>query len=508
MNLTHWIERNALERPDEPAVGVGTKVVHTHGELRDRVERLAGGLKQLGLKRGDRVALAMKNVAEYFEVLFAIWHAGLAAVPMNAKLHASEFAFILENSGCKACFVTPGLGETIAGSNAGSVEHVIDVTSEAYKNLLAGEPANICFVEPDELAWLFYTSGTTGRPKGAMLSHRNIVAMTLNYFVDFDRVMPHDCIIHPAPLSHGSGMWMFPHVCAGACNIVPGSGGFDPVEIFDLIANWKGVSMFAAPTMVRRLTTWDGDADVTNLKLIIYGGAPMYVEDCIAALDRFGPKLAQLYGQGESPMTITHLSREDIANRDRPKWRNRLGTAGVADACVHVRVVDEDGTELPVGEKGEIVCRGDSVMLGYWNNPDATASALRNGWLWTGDVGVFDEDGYLTLTDRSKDLIISGGTNIYPREIEEVLMQMPELAEVCVIGRPHPEWGEVVIAYLVCETGQKVKDTDVDAYCLANMARFKRPKAYRFVDALPKSNYGKILKTEVREIEKTYDWTD
>ncbi len=508
MNLSHWIERNALKRPDAAAVGAGTRVVLTHGELRDRVKSLAGGLKQLGLRRGDRVALAMKNVPEYFEVLFAIWQAGLAAVPMNAKLHASEFAYILENAGSKVCFVSPELSQTITETNVSGLEHIIDISTKTYTDLFDSAPVSITFVEPDELAWLFYTSGTTGRPKGAMLSHRNIVAMTLNYFADFDRVTPHDSIIHPAPLSHGSGMWMFPHVCAGACNIVPESGGFDPAEIFDLISNWNAVSMFAAPTMVRRLTTYECKADIGNLKLIIYGGAPMYVEDCIAALDRFGPKLAQLYGQGESPMTITHLSREDIANRDHPKWRHRLGSAGVADSCVHVRVMDDQGNRLPAGEKGEIVCRGDSVMLGYWNNPEATASALRDGWLWTGDVGVFDSDGYLTLTDRSKDLIISGGTNVYPREIEEVLLQMPELAEVCVIGRPHPDWGEVVIAYLVCEQGAILNDTDVDAYCLSNMARFKRPKAYRFVDALPKSNYGKILKTEVREIEKTYDWTD
>lgn len=508
MNLAHWIERNALEHPDAAAVGMGNQVILTHAELRNRVERLAAGLQRLGLNRGDRVALAMKNVPEYFEVLFAIWHAGLAAVPINAKLHASEFTYILENSGCRACFVTPALTETIIATDAEGLDHIIDVGSTTYADLLSSDPAKISFVEPDELAWLFYTSGTTGRPKGAMLSHRNIVAMTLNYFADFDRVMLGDCIIHPAPLSHGSGMWMFPHICAGACNIVPESGGFDPAEIFDLLAHWTSVSMFAAPTMVRRLTTWQGNADVSNLKLIIYGGAPMYVEDCIAALDRFGPKLAQLYGQGESPMTITHLSREDIADRDHPKWRDRLGSAGVADSCVHVRVVNENGTEVPVGKKGEIVCRGDSVMLGYWNNPEATASALRDGWLWTGDVGVFDEDGYLTLTDRSKDMIISGGTNVYPREIEEVLLQMPELAEACVIGRPHPDWGEVVIAYLVREAGSEVDEHRVDAYCLANMARFKRPKAYRFVDVLPKSNYGKILKTEVREIEKTHDWIE
>ena len=506
MNLAHWIERNALELPHGPAVGKGNEVVFTHSQLRNRVERLAGGLLSLGLSRGDRVALAMKNVPEYFECLFAIWHVGLVAVPMNAKLHADEFRFILENSGCKACFVTPDLADTMAATACAG--HLIDVTGSTYEGLLDHPPAGMVFVQADELAWLFYTSGTTGRPKGAMLSHRNIVAMTLNYFTDFDRVMPDDCIIHPAPLSHGSGMWMFPHVCAGACNVVPVSGGFDPAEIFDLIGHWKGVSMFAAPTMVRRLTTCGILTGVSNLKLIIYGGAPMYVEDCIAALDRFGPKLAQLYGQGESPMTITHLSREDIADRDHPKWRHRLGSAGVADSCVHVRVVDENGGELPAGEKGEIVCLGDPVMSGYWNNPDATASALRDGWLWTGDVGMFDEDGYLTITDRSKDLIISGGTNVYPREIEEVLLQMPQLAEVCVIGRPHPDWGEVVVAYMVREVGTTITEAEVDAHCLAHMARFKRPKAYRFVDALPKSNYGKILKTDVREIEKQLEWED
>jgi long-chain acyl-CoA synthetase len=508
MNLAHWTERNALELPDRPAVARGTEVMFTHKALQERIERLATGLLGIGLTRGDRVGLAMKNVPEYFEVLFAAWHAGLAVVPMNAKLHATEFNFIIANAGCRVVFATPELSSVIADIKPDCTTHVIEIASSRYNALLASEPMPITYVDPGELAWLFYTSGTTGRPKGAMLSHRNITAMTLNYFTDFDRVMPEDAILHPAPLSHGSGMWMFPHVCAGAVNVVPESGGFDPAEIATLVRRWPGTSMFAAPTMVRRLTTWSGDIDVTNLKLITYGGAPMYVEDAIAALDRFGPRLAQLYGQGESPMTITHLSREDVANRDHPKWRHRLGSTGVADSCVHVRVVSEDGTELPAGEKGEIVVRGDSVMMGYWNNPGATAKALKDGWLWTGDVGLFDEDGYLTITDRSKDLIISGGTNVYPREVEEVLLQMEELAEVCVIGRPHPDWGEVVVAYLVAEPGASVSAAQVDAHCLEHMARFKRPKAYRFVEALPKSNYGKILKTDVREIEKQHEWRD
>jgi long-chain acyl-CoA synthetase len=328
-----------------------------------------------------------------------------------------------------------------------------------------------------------------------MLTHRNLTVMALNYFADFDRIAPCDSILHAAPLSHGSGLWMLPHVAAGACNVMPESGGFEPDEIFALMRRWPGLTLFAAPTMVRRLTEHKGDGDTANLKLITYGGAPMYVEDTLAALDRFGPKLAQLYGQGESPMTITHLSREDHGRREL------LGTAGVADSCVEVEVVDGDDRVLPVGEAGEIVCRGDTVMAGYRDDPEATEATLRGGWLHTGDVGVFDRGGYLTLTGRSKDLIISGGANVYPREVEEVLVRAPGVAEASVIGRPDPEWGEVVVAFVVAGPGQEPGAYALDRFCLDHLARFKRPKAYRFVAELPKNAYGKVLKTELREIE-------
>jgi long-chain acyl-CoA synthetase len=247
--------------------------------------------------------------------------------------------------------------------------------------------------------------------------------------------------------------------------------------------------------MVRRLTAHASDADTANLKLITYGGAPMYVADTLAALARFGPKLAQLYGQGESPMTITHLSREDHGRQEL------LGTAGVADSCVEVQVVDENDNPLPEGEAGEIVCRGDTVMAGYWENAEATAETLRGGWLHTGDLGVFDAHGYLTLTGRSKDLIISGGSNVYPREVEEVLVRAPGVAEACVIGRPDPDWGEAVIAYIVAEPGAQPAPDSLDRFCLEHLARFKRPKAYRVVTELPKNAYGKVLKTELRELE-------
>jgi long-chain acyl-CoA synthetase len=495
MNLAHWISRAGREFADRPALGVGERTVLDYAGLAERVARLAGGLTQrLELAPGDRVALVMGNVPEYVEVLFACWHAGLAAVPVNAKLHPSELRYILDHSGARTCFATAGHLGAIEAAGAPGLEHVIEAGGAEHRKLL-GEPIAMAEVAASDLAWLFYTSGTTGQPKGAMLTHRNLTVMSLNYFADFDRVMPGETILHAAPMSHGSGLWMLPHVAAGACNVVPESGGFEPGEIFSLVRDWPGLTLFAAPTMVRRLTEQASDADTSNLKLVTYGGAPMYVEDTLAALARFGPKLAQLYGQGESPMTITHLSREDHARREL------LGTAGVADSCVEVQVVDENDWPLPVGEAGEIVCRGDTVMAGYWENAEATAATLRGGWLHTGDIGMFDAHGYLTLTGRSKDLIISGGANVYPREVEEVLVRAPGVAEASVIGRPDPDWGEVVIAYVVAEPGGQPAAETLDRFCLDHLARFKRPKTYRFVAELPKNAYGKVLKTELREME-------
>jgi long-chain acyl-CoA synthetase len=502
MNLAHWVRRAGLEFADRPAVSVGERAELDYAGLAERVARLAGGLKdRLELAPGERVALVMGNVAEYVEVLFACWHAGLAAVPVNAKLHPSELRYILDHSGARTCFATADRLGAIEAAGAPGLKHVIEAGGPDHRKLLDGELLAMATVEASDLAWLFYTSGTTGQPKGAMLTHRNLAVMTLNYFADFDRIGPGDSILHAAPLSHGSGLWMLPHVAAGACNVMPESGGFEPAEIFALMRRWPELTMFAAPTMVRRLTEHASDADTANLKLITYGGAPMYVEDAVAALDRFGPKLAQLYGQGESPMTITHLSREDHGRRDHPRWRERLGSAGVADTCVEVQVVDDEDRVLPVGEAGEIVCRGDTVMAGYWDNPEATAATLKGGWLHTGDVGMFDADGYLTLTGRSKDLIISGGANVYPREVEEVLVRAPGVSQASVIGRPDPDWGEVVVAYVVAEPGGETSAEALDRFCLAHLARFKRPKIYRFVADLPKNAYGKVLKTELREME-------
>jgi len=502
MNLAAWLSRAGKAQRDNPALGLGDRTVATYGVLAERAARLAGGLTgRLGLAPGDRVALIMKNCPAYVEVLFGAWHAGLCAVPVNAKLHVDEFRYVLENSGASAVFVTADLAPTVASIHLDTLRHVIEIDTPGYAALFQADPAPMAQTEPTDVAWLFYTSGTTGRPKGAMLSHRVLAAMTLNYFADVDSIAPGICVLHAAPMSHGSGLYILPHVVAGACNVVPESGRFEPEEMYRLMQRWRGVTAFAAPTMVKRLVEHPREADTTDLKTIVYGGGPMYVADAKAALDRFGNKLVQIYGQGESPMTITFVSRAVHADRGHPRWEERLGSVGVAQSVVEVRVAGADDTTLPAGETGEVLVRSDAVMPGYWRNPEATEQALAGGWLHTGDVGVMDADGFLTLKDRSKDLIISGGTNIYPREVEEVLLTHPDVAEVSVIGRADPEWGETVVAYVVPREGVALDPVALDALCLERMARFKRPKAYERIDELPKNNYGKVLKTALRDMD-------
>ena len=505
MNLAHLLARAADTSPDAPALALGDTVVATYADHAARSARLAGALTgPLGLNTGDRVAIAMKNAPEYSEIMFGAWHAGLATVPMNARLHPREFAYILENSGARLCFVSEDMADGIAeaAKEVPTLEHVVIAGSARYRELLSAAPAPIAEVAADDLAWLFYTSGTTGRPKGAMLTHKNLRAMNDAYFANVDEIAGEDCIIHAAPYSHGSGLYMLPHVERGACQVIPGSGGFDPDEVFALLRSWKGATFFFAPTMVTRLINAPGlaAADTTNLKTIVYGGAPMYAEDCLKALDLLGPKLVQIYGQGESPMTITALSRAAHTDVGHPRYHARLASVGPAQKGVEVRIADEDDNDLPLGEIGEILVRGDVVMKGYWQNEAATAESLRGGWLHTGDMGAMDEDAFLTLKDRSKDVIISGGSNVYPREVEEILLRHDGVLECSVIGRPHADWGEEIVAFVVPKPGADVREADLDALCLEHIARFKRPKAYRMIDALPKNNYGKVLKTELRSL--------
>ncbi|HJQ60264.1 MAG TPA: AMP-binding protein [Vineibacter sp.] len=505
MNIATLLIKAAQAYPEQAALARGEVAHLSYRGLLRKVSVMATHLRyRLKLEPGERVAIAMTNGVEAIETMYAIWHAGLVAVPMNAKLHPREFAFILENSGARVCVVTPDLAESIASikDECPALQRIVDTSTRDYSFMAVGDPVAITDRAPTDPAWLFYTSGTTGRPKGATLTQRNLLAMSLNYYANVDRPQPGGSILHVAPVSHGSGLWNFPLLARGAVQVFPDSGRYEVPEMVGLLRRWPDATIFLAPTMVKRLIDHPAAADIKpgEVRTISYGGAPMYVSDLKKSLDLLGNVMVQLYGQGESPMTITYLSRAEHANRDHPNWERRLASAGLPCDCVEVRIVDEDGTAMPTGEVGEIIVRGETVMAGYWQDQEATARSLRGGWLWTGDVGCFDADGFLTLKDRSKDMIISGGSNIYPREIEDVLNMHPAVAECSVVGRPHAEWGEEAVAFIVLRAGRQATAAELDALCLDNIARFKRPKDYKFIEALPKNNYGKILKTDLRKL--------
>ena len=504
MNLAEWLVRSAQLDPDAPALFSGHEQVATYGEFAARAAGFAGALGgNLGIEPGDRIAIFAKNSVEYLIAMYGAWFAGAVIVPVNAKLHPREAAWIVENSGAKLALITENPGSELAGIVPAQCAHIIDLKSEAFRGLCDHAPlaAPVSRASTD-MAWLFYTSGTTGRPKGVVMTHGNIHAMAYAYFVDVDQVFETDAAFYAAPMSHGAGLYNVMHVLKGARHVVPASAGFDPAEIFDHGRSTGSLHMFAAPTMIRRLVDHARASGETGegIRTIVYGGGPMYLADIVEAVEVLGPRFVQIYGQGESPMCITALSREAVCDREHPRWKERLASVGRAQSCVEVAIAAEDGSLLPAGESGEIIVRGRPVMVGYWNNPEATEKTIRDGWLWTGDMGALDGDGFLTLKDRSKDVIISGGTNIYPREVEEALLTHPAVYEVSVIGIPDAEWGESVCAFVVTAEGKTVDEAALDRHCTENIARFKRPKSYRFVDSLPKNNYGKVLKTELRKI--------
>ncbi len=505
MNLAHLLQRKALEHPQRPAIFSGTQPVATHMQWAQRSARVGARLPAAGLQPGERVLIFMRNHPRYLELLFGAWWAGLVVVPVNAKLHLKEVQWIAENSAARWAFVTSDIAPDPAALTG--LDGVMDADSaecDAWINEGEALPA-IEERGPTDTAWLFYTSGTTGRPKGVMITHRNLLTMGLTYFNDVDHVDPQDVIAYAAPMSHGAGLYAIPHLMAGARHVVPASGGFDAAELFALGRALGPLSLFAAPTIVKRIVDEAEAASLTpgqcgqSFKTIVYGGAPMYAADIQRALRTMGPRFVQIYGQGESPMVGTALSRAHLADTAHPRHAERLASVGVAQTPVCIRVAGPGGEPLPPGEVGEVLIQGDSVMAGYWRNPEATAAAIRSGWLWTGDMGALDADGFLTLKDRSKDLIISGGSNIYPREVEEVLLTAPGVAEVAVVGAPDPEWGEIVVAFVVPQPGAALSSKALGAFCLDHIARFKRPKRYEIVDALPKNNYGKVLKTVLRE---------
>ncbi|MGH9003300.1 MAG: AMP-binding protein, partial [Acidimicrobiia bacterium] len=444
MNLGEILADAARHHPDRAAiVWHDGKERRTYREVDDRASALAAGLaEELKVQPGDRVAVMMSNSPELLETLFAVWKAGATISPLNARLTREEIEYQVNDCEAKVFIVGAEFTETALGlrDQLGVEAFVLESEAAAAEDGLVGlgalrdrhagqQPPDPGTVDTD-VAWLAYTSGTTGRPKGAMLSHGCLTFVAVSWLADLQRLEPEDVALVAAPLTHGAGIMALAFVMKAATQVL--AHGFDPANILEIIKTEKVTHTWMVPTQIRMILDSPAleTADLSTLKTIVYGGAPMYVEDLRKALSLFGNVFVQLFGQTESPMTGTILRAQEHV-LDGPLAR-RLGSCGRPRAGVQIRILDDSDHTVGPGETGEICIRGGSVMKGYWERPEETAETLRGGWLHTGDIGRMDEDGYVYILDRTKDMVISGGVNIYPREIEEVLIAHPAVSEACV----------------------------------------------------------------------------
>ncbi len=508
MHITQSLSRVLQLNPDGIATIDGGRQ-RTWRQFKDRIAGLAGGLRALGLNEQDRVAILALNSDRYFELVYALPWAGLVSVPLNIRLAPDELIFLLNDSGTKVLCVDQTFSAMLPAfeGKLESVEHVVLMEDEgteglvAYEDLVQSEALPDANAGHDDTAGIYYTGGTTGLPKGVMLTHNNLVANALNtvYGFSFDEQSRY---LHTAPMFHAADAAanIALTMLGGTHIFVP---KFEPEPVLEALQNHQVTNVTMVPVMINAIVNTSSikDYDLSKLRLIGYGGAPMpeaVLAQCLELLPHVN--LKQAYGMTELSPIITLLDSEYHCF-DGPK-AGKIRSAGQVVLTGEIKVVDESDVELPRGEIGEVIARGPTVMKGYWKREKETAEALKNGWMHTGDAGYMDDDGFVFIADRVKDMIISGGENVYSVEVENVVHQHPAVASCAVIGIPSDQWGEEVIAIAMLHEGQSADESteaDIIAFCKEKIAGYKCPRQVKFLDELPTSGAGKILKNILRE---------
>jgi acyl-CoA synthetase (AMP-forming)/AMP-acid ligase II len=502
MNLAHILVQQARLNGERPALVQGVRV-STWADLDRRVAAMAAVLAAHGIGKGDRVLVQSQNCPQLFESMFACFRLGAVWVPANARGAPGDLAWMAKLSGAKlllcnaafpahAAIAAPGLSARIAIGAADFGPDIEDLMARAEP------PPPLAAVDRDDPAWFFFTSGTTGRPKASVLTHGQLGFVIVNHLCDLTPgIGPEDASLVVAPLSHGAGMHQLMVAAKGAPTILTEAARFDTAEIWGLVQRWRVTNMFTVPTILKMLVEAPEvhEVDHSSLRYVIYAGAPMYRTDQVRALRTLGPVLVQYFGLGEVTGAITVLPRDRHSATDD----SRAGTCGFPRTGMQVAIQDDTGAEVPLGRTGEICVLGPAVFAGYWDNSGANAEAFRDGWFRTGDLGHMDDGGYLYITGRKSDMYISGGSNIYPREIEEQILTHPAVSETAVFGMPNPKWGEVGVCVSVLRPGTRLDAGELDTFLRDRIAAYKVPRAFHFWEELPKSGYGKLAKRLIRD---------
>ncbi|MEM0899795.1 MAG: AMP-binding protein [Pseudomonadota bacterium] len=500
MNLGHFLTQTAARLPNHPAL-IRDENQLSYGELNSAVDALAQYLTTMGVGYKDRVLIHSNNCFEMVIAIYAIWKVGAVIVPTNFRVSPSDVVKMGHASGSTAFIGNADFADYVSAvRDDGFADGRTLIIGGDFDDLIDANGHKGPFLEAEVIrndpAWFFFTSGTTGFPKCAVLTHDQLGFVLTNHVAD---LMPglssRDASLVVAPLSHGAGLHLFINVTKGATNVLMPGDGLDPEDAFALIEKHRITNAFTVPTIIKRLVESDAAQrfDHSSLRHVIYAGAPMYRADQKRALEVLGKSLVQYFGLGEVTGCITVLPTEE---HDLDDEKMRVGTVGYARTGIEIAILSNEGERLLPGEQGNIGVRGGAVMAGYLNNPEANAESFLNGWFITGDIGYLDEAGYLYLTGRRSDMYISGGSNVYPREIEEVLLTHPAIKEVAIVGVPDEKWGEAGIAVCVCESNPE--EADLPAWIADRVVAYKRPRDIFFWDELPKSGYGKVEKKTIK----------